>query len=633
MDAIALLPLNNDFMSPWTGIALNATLAAHTLPSAHNLGQAIEPLLPPFGELPVEDLQVDHPSQLVAYDYGAYTYGTNTWIVGQAGDDQLIGTANRDFIVGLGGNDWLNGRAGDDGLNGAAGDDTLIGGAGDDVLLGGDGDDTLSGQAGNDSLWGEAGDDRLNGGAGQDDLKGGSGDDVLIDADVGDRFTGGSGRDEFRLGNGRLPDGPKITIFSPLPDFTITDFDVEQDRLNLNFWLNFADLDIIDTDNGALISVAARPGLVLLEGVAAADLTEAHFRFADPELAEDLQARLGQSLEDGTSPGAISAVTTADGYLWTGATGLADAANDIPLAASDRFPMASVTKPFTAVVTMQLAEAGWLSLEDTLAQWLPDTASGQISNSEEITIRQLLSHTSGINSYLMSDEYIQELTNDPTLIFADWTPAELLARYTYDRAASFAPDTDVEYNSANYLLLGLVIAAATDSTLESQFHSHIIEPLGLESTFMPGGEVPADYQPGYIDVDGDGRFDLNAGEADLKRFGGAGALISNVEDLTQFAQALFGGELVSPDILEEMITGGVPEVGLGLGFAYQDEPETERVFFANGDSYGWMVRLRYDADTAATTVLFRNGVDLTAAVDYADLTLDALRAALDTTAA
>ena len=187
--------------------------------------------------------------------------------------------------------------------------------------------------------------------------------------------------------------------------------------------------------------------------------------------------------------------------------------------------------------------------------------------------------------------------------------------------------------TANYLLLGLVIAAATDSSLESQFHSRIIEPLGLENTFMPGGEVPADYQPGYIDVDGDGRFDLNAGEADLERFGGAGALISNVEDLTQFAQALFGGELVSPDTLEEMITGGVPAVGAGLGFAYQDEPETGRFFFANGDSYGWTVRLRYDQDTAATTVLFRNGVDLTATVDYADLALDALRAALDTTAA
>ena len=82
-----------------------------------------------------------------------------------------------------------------------------------------------------------------------------------------------------------------------------------------------------------------------------------------------------------------------------------------------------------------------------------------------------------------------------------------------------------------------------------------------------------------------------------------------------------------------MITGGVPEAGLGLGFGYQDDPEAGRFFFGNGDSYGWTVRLRYDQDTEATTVLFRNGVDLTAAVDYADLALDALRNNLDRTSA
>ncbi|MEM9768478.1 MAG: calcium-binding protein [Cyanobacteria bacterium P01_D01_bin.71] len=230
----------------------------------------------------VEDLQVDlqvgDPSQIVDYEYGAYT-----WIVGQAGDDTLTGTVNRDLISGLGGNDWLNGGAGDDRLTGGVGNDTLIGGAGDNYLLGGDGDDILSGQAGDDSLLGGAGSDQLNGGAGQDDLKGGSGDDVLIDGDVGDRFTGGSGSDEFRIGNGRLPDGPKITIFPPAPDFIVTDFTVDEDVLTLNFGITFDDLTFLDTENGVIISSQRREGLVLLQGVEAADLTEEQFRFSDPE--------------------------------------------------------------------------------------------------------------------------------------------------------------------------------------------------------------------------------------------------------------------------------------------------------------------------------------------------------------
>ncbi|MBE9098296.1 serine hydrolase [Vacuolonema iberomarrocanum] len=353
----------------------------------------------------------------------------------------------------------------------------------------------------------------------------------------------------------------------------------------------------------------------------------------DPQFDADLQASLERSLEDGNSPGSIAAVSTGDGQLWTGATGLADVENETPAMVGDRFPAASVTKPFTAAVVMQLAEEAVLSLEDTMDQWLPDTVTDQIANSDTITIRQLLSHTSGVNSTLMSDEYLQDLVEDPSLIFQDWTPTELLSRYVYDRAPSFAPGNDVEYNSANYLLLGLIIEAATDSTLTTQFRERIIDPLDLNNTFMPDEDIPGGYQPGYIDLDGDGTFDLNAEDADLERFGGAGALVSTVEDLARFSQALFEGELVSSDALQEMITGGVtistedplvPEVGVGLGFGYQDVIGEGRHFFANGDSYGWTVRLRYDRETETTTVVYRNGVDQTATEDYADQALNDL---------
>ncbi|NER83850.1 MAG: beta-lactamase family protein [Leptolyngbya sp. SIO1D8] len=104
-----------------------------------------------------------------------------------------------------------------------------------------------------------------------------------------------------------------------------------------------------------------------------------------------------------------------------------------------------------------------------------------------------------------------------------------------------------------------------------------------------------------------------------------GALISNAEDLMRFTQALVGGELVNPNTLDEMITGRVPEVGLGLGFGYGDDSETGEFFFANGDSYGWTVRLRYDKETETTTLLFRNGVNLIAPEDYADTALADLR--------
>ena len=389
-DAIAVTPLDNDFAISSIETSLNKTLALHTFPSAHNLGPA-GPLITPLDPF-FEDLQIDHPSQLVDYDYGAYTL-----IVGQAGDDRLIGNANRDLIIGLGGNDWLSGRAGDDSLFGDQGNDTLIGGTGHDSLLGGDGDDTLSGQAGDDHLWGGDGDDQLNGGAGHDDLKGGSGDDVLRDADVGDRFTGGHGSDKFRLGKGYLPDSPKITIFPPVPDFTITDFTVGEDLLTLNFGLTFNDLTFLDTEQGAIINAQNRAGLVLLEDVKAQDLTADSFRFADPEPVTRFQLALEEVLDDSNFPGISVSVMPPNGTTWTQAQGVSDLELQTPLTPDDRFVIGSVTKLFTATTVLQLAEEGTLGLDDRMEQWLPESAA-RIPHGERISIRQLLGHTSGIRN-------------------------------------------------------------------------------------------------------------------------------------------------------------------------------------------------------------------------------------------
>ncbi|MEO1147250.1 MAG: serine hydrolase [Cyanobacteria bacterium J06638_22] len=397
---------------------------------------------------------------------------------------------------------------------------------------------------------------------------------------------------------------------------------------------NDRDRDVLLGNRNAEILTGRRSDDVLLAGQYNGTLNPSQAG-VESEFAADLQARLERSLDDGNSPGAIAAVLTGEGQLWTGAAGLADVENGTLAGAGDRFPVASVTKPFTATVVMQLVEEGVLSLDDMLNQWLPAAITNQIANSGAITLRQLLSHTSGVNNTLMNEEYQQDLIDNPSLIFQDWTPADLLSRYVYDRAPSFAPGSDVEYNSANYLLLGLIIEAAADNTLTTAFRERIIEPLGLTNTFMPDEAMPGSYQPGYLDVDGDGEFDLNAQGADLDRFGGAGALISTVEDLTRFTQALFESELVRSDTLQEMITGGVslsttdplmPERGVGLGFGYEDRIGEGRHFFASGDSYGWTVRLRYDRETRNTTVVYRNGSDATATEDVTEQALEGLLA-------
>ena len=611
----------------WTGVSASDMIQRHLADLSHQGNSQGAAFSNPQLNLPTDGLELR-----IGADGDDTIYGLDgeDFIFGKSDNDLLAGNSDRDLLVGGRGDDWLNGGADQDWLMGSQGNDTLIGGSGNDYLLGGNNDDRLNGQSSDDYLWGGAGNDRLEGGKGKDILNSGGGNDVLFDLDGGDRLTGGEGDDTFHIGG--ASEFQLATV--------ITDFELGNDQISLTeLGATFERLALLEGDDGAEIHLNNQV-IALLEGVSAADLSADSFIWGNPEFAADLQASLAQSGADGNSPGSIAAVLTADGRLWTGATGLADVENNTLAAAADRFNAGSITKPFTATVVMQLVEESVLSLDDTMAQWLPDSITSQIPNSDEITIRQLLSHTSGVNSAFMSAEYGLDLIAEPSLIFQEWTPEEVLSRYVYGREASFTPGAagKVEYNSANYILLDLIIESATDSSLASEFRERIIDPLGLDNTFMPEEAIPGGYKPGYVDLDGDGVFDFNAGEADLVRFGGAGALISNVEDLTRFGQALFGGELVNPDTLNQMITAGVsvptddpliPEIGLGLGFGYREVTGEGRHFFANGDSYGWQVRLRYDQATGTVTTLFRNGTDEIDPRDYADEALDALIAAIN----
>mgnify|MGYP001792275842 CR=1 FL=1 len=551
----------------------------------------------------VEDLLIADPSQGDNYPCGAYTL-----VLGQAGDDLLIGKAHRDVLIGRQGDDWLNGRAGDDGLLGGQGNDSLIGGAGSDFLLGGDGDDTLSGQAGNDSLFGGAGNDQLNGGAGQDDLNGGSGDDVLIDADVGDRFTGGRGCDEFRLGNGHLPNGPKITIFPPVPDFTITDFTVGEDLLTLNFGLTFDDLTFLDTEQGAIINAQNRGGLVLLEDVKAQDLTADSFRFADPEQVTRFQLALEKVLDDSNFPGISVSVMTPDGTTWTQAQGVSDLELQTPLTPDDRFVIGSITKLFTATTVLQLAEEGTLGLDDRMGQWLPDIAA-RIPHGDRISIRQLLGHTSGIRYY--DEDAMAAIDANPELALQEWTPEDFIA-LIYDQEPLGEPG-QFAYSNTNYELLGHIIEAATDNSLESLLHTRIFEPLGLQDTFYALPEnIPGGYVKSYQDLDQDGVLEnlLSQVHPSLSVKEASGGIVSTPMDLTDFAQALFSGELLAPESLQAMLETRNPfdDIEYGLGVMYDELPMVGRLQGHDGaqDIFGWRANLYHLPDLNMTVAITAN---------------------------
>ncbi|MEO1975832.1 MAG: M10 family metallopeptidase [Paracoccaceae bacterium] len=220
---------------------------------------------------------------------------------GGLGSDSLGGGVGNDTLYGGAGNDELGGGFGDDYIDAGADRDAASGGPGSDIVLGNDGNDTLAGSydddtveggAGNDALGGGFGNDQLRGGAGNDGLGGGEGDDILQGAS-GNDFLGGAAGQDLLLGGGGEDtlnggtgddmlvggDGADLFVFNALmsgESDLITDFEDGSDQIRIRGG-SFALLDISDTAEGALVSIAGHD--ILLENVVAADLDASDFLF------------------------------------------------------------------------------------------------------------------------------------------------------------------------------------------------------------------------------------------------------------------------------------------------------------------------------------------------------------------
>jgi len=219
--------------------------------------------------------------------------------------------------------------------------------------------------------------------------------------------------------------------------------------------------------------------------------------------------------------------------------------------------LGSMNKMFTAVAVMQLAEAGRLSLDDPLGKyadesWLPAELS------RRITIRQLLSHTSGLGSFLGP-----EFRKSSPLRFRDIADYKLLVR---GETPAFEPGSDFKYSDTGMLLLGQVIERASGEDYFDYVRAHVFRPAGMTDTdSWPMDQPVADLAMGYGWAP---QSPLGWRENTLGyvyRGGPAGGGFSTVSDLHRFALALQGGKLVSPASRAHLWTDHPPH-NYGAGF-------------------------------------------------------------------
>jgi CubicO group peptidase (beta-lactamase class C family) len=275
------------------------------------------------------------------------------------------------------------------------------------------------------------------------------------------------------------------------------------------------------------------------------------------ELVGKIDSLAGATLASGTVASLAIGVKHGDDLLVAKGYGMADLENAVPAKAETVYRIGSITKQFTAAAIMQLVEEGKIGLDDPMTRFLPDFPT----QGHEVTIRHLLTHTSGIKSYTGLDAWSPKITLD----LSDQELVDLFKNEPFD----FAPGEQFLYNNSGYYLLGMIIAEASGEGYRDYLNDHLFEPLGLSGSYYCDERPIIPWRAeGYDAVEGEL---ANDEYLSMNQPGAAGALCSTVPDLLTWTEALTSGQVVSPESYAQMTTpftlndGSKTGYGFGLG--------------------------------------------------------------------
>ncbi len=321
-------------------------------------------------------------------------------------------------------------------------------------------------------------------------------------------------------------------------------------------------------------------------------------------------------------PGISLLVRDASGQ-WTGASGMADIEKGIAMEPCHISKVASVTKLFIGVLVMQQVDKGALDLDDPISEWLTEADIKDVENADQVTIRQLLNHTSGIFDVITDNNFYLAVLNDPARF---WTPDELL-KYVRNREAEFPPGTDVEYSNTNLLFAAMVLESVTGKSHAQLMRENILDPLGMTDSYYHWHEPLPDFvAQGYFDLYNDGTI-LNLANLNTGSGNGYGGLYSTTYDMKSFIEALLKEKsLMTEASLEKMTTittegfssdelygvtirkdflDGAPDA-YGLGHRGRDLAYTADLFyFPNQDiTVAYLINYGTDAKSSLRGVFF-----------------------------
>lgn len=299
---------------------------------------------------------------------------------------------------------------------------------------------------------------------------------------------------------------------------------------------------------------------------------------------------------------------------WTGTSGVASVEKSAAMGLTRRIRLASITKLMTYATVMELVKAGRFQLSDRAMTLLPPGALDGIPFGNEITVEQLLDHTSGLHNFNGEDshDFFADLLSDPRRGTRLWTAGELLA---YAKKAQHKPTArpgeKTSYSSTGYIVLEMIIENIERKPFPQLFREHLFEPLGMKSAGVEGadfgaGEIVDSYaRPpgndlgnpspfvGRKAVRSDGLVNLSAGLDHFNAWArAAGAVAANIEDLAKFMEAVEEGRFtVMHDQAAEFARA---------------RAKPEKYFDWNGGSWGIQATVLFEPSRDLTVIVLTN---------------------------
>ena len=290
-------------------------------------------------------------------------------------------------------------------------------------------------------------------------------------------------------------------------------------------------------------------------------------------------------------------------WVFKQAYGEADLANQRLNRLETKFPMASGSKIFIAVAILQLIEGKFIKFESTIGQLLPIDWH-YIDKS--ITVRQLLTHTSGMPDYFdesLSNDYAKLWENYPNYrirISEDLLPLFLHKRMIFPKGQKF------QYSNSGYVVLGMIIEAITKLPFERYLEKMIFTPCEMEDTgYYELDRLPIHCATGYCLDEESQTYYSNIYSIDVKG-SGAGGAYTTAKDMERFWNALMKGRLLSPSMVNEMLAPQVKEEWYGYGVWLKSFEDSYYLPFVQGSDPGVSFISSYDRDKSRTITIMSN---------------------------